>query len=206
MDLPTNAEVYCSDDFAGISTYIIGNPANHQLTHLVVQSDLPPARDYLVPIEQVDSTSLHRVNLKCTREEFIQFKLFKNEEFIPTDVPGHLSWPFDLPLPEASLETTGYIPVEHLNIPQGELALRCGTQVNATDGYLGQVEDLLINPNNMQITHLVLLKQHLVEKRIITIPVSQVEYVDEDENTVFLKLDRKSVEALPTTAVLHWPL
>ncbi len=44
IDLPTKAEVHCSDGPAGRSTYVIFNPKNHQMTHLVVQSNRPPFR------------------------------------------------------------------------------------------------------------------------------------------------------------------
>ena len=83
------------------------------------------------------------------------------------------------------------------------MAVRRGAQVEATDGYVGQVDELLINSNNMQVTHLVLLERHLLEHREITIPVSQIDRVDED--TVYLKLDRQSVEQLPTTPIQRWP-
>jgi uncharacterized membrane protein len=68
---------------------------------------------------------------------------------------------------------------------------------------VGQVDELLINSNNMQVTHLVLLERHLLEHREITIPVSQIERVYDD--TVYLKLDRPSVDQLPTTPIQRWP-
>jgi sporulation protein YlmC with PRC-barrel domain len=74
--------------------------------------------------------------------------------------------------------------------------------VEATDGYVGQVDELLINSNNMQITHLILLERHIFQKREITIPVSQIDHVFEDR--IYLKLDRKSVEELPTATVQRW--
>jgi uncharacterized membrane protein len=54
----------------------------------------------------------------------------------------------------------------------------------------------------MQVTHLVLLERHIFNNREITIPVSQIDRVD--ENTVYLKIDRHSVEQLPTTPVQRW--
>jgi sporulation protein YlmC with PRC-barrel domain len=90
-----------------------------------------------------------------------------------------------------------YIPLKRQNVPPGEIAVQRGVRVEATDGYVGQVEELLINSNNKQVTHLVLLERHNLKKREITIPVSQIDRVDED--TVYLKLDRQSVEMLPTT-------
>jgi hypothetical protein len=71
--------------------------------------------------------------------------------------------------------------------------------VEATDGYVGQLDELLINAKDMQVTHLVLLVRHLFEGKEITIPVSQIDHID--QGTIYLKLDRQSVEALPTTLI-----
>lgn len=76
--------------------------------------------------------------------------------------------------------------------------------MEATDGSIGWVEELLINANNMQITHLVLREQHFLKKREITIPVSLIDRVD--ETTIYLKVNRRSVEALPTTPIQRWQL
>ncbi len=202
INLPTNAEVNCSDGGAGFVTYIVSNPINRQMTHLVVKSDTPPFQEFLLPIEQVEETTPSLIKLKCSQEDFLQMELFKYEEYLPTEVPNHLSWPYCLPLPGAIPEEVNYIPVEYQNIPRGELAVRRGAWVEATDATIGQVEELLINAKNMQVTHLVLLEQHFLMKREITIPVSLIDYVD--ETAIYLKVNRQTVEALPTTPIQRW--
>jgi hypothetical protein len=97
-----------------------------------------------------------------------------------------------------------YVPVKHQNVPPGELAVWRGAKVEATDGYVGQVDELLINSTNMKASHLVLVERHIFERREITIPVSQIDLVNED--TIYLKLDRKSIEELPTTPIQRWRL
>ena len=203
IDLPTNAEVYCSDEAAGFSTYLIVNPVERTITHLVVESDLPPNYEYLVPVELVEETTPYCIHLKCTLEAFEQMKRFKVEEFIPTQMPTHLAWPYCIPVPETP-ENANYILVEHQNIPKDEFAVRRGAGVEATDGYIGQVDELLINSHNMQVSHLVLRERHILKHREITIPVPQIDHVD--ENTVYLTLDRQSVEDLPTTPIQRWSL
>lgn len=206
IDLPVQAEVHCSDGIAGRSTYLIGSPVNRQITHLVVQSFLPPFHEYLVPIDQVEETTDSRITLKCTRDDLNQMELFVYEEYIPSELPGYLQWPdpHDVPAINGySLEPVStFIRVKRQNIPEGELALRRSARVEATDGYVGQVDELLIDSNNLQVTHLVLLERHIFHKREITLPVSQIDHID--ENTIYLKLDRQSIEALPTTPVQRW--
>jgi uncharacterized membrane protein/sporulation protein YlmC with PRC-barrel domain len=203
IDLPTKAEVHCSDGVAGRSTYVIVNPANRQMTHLVVKSEWPPFHEVLVPLDQVEETTSDLIRLKCTRNDLNKMGPFEVEEYIRTEMPGYLSWPYLLPMGLYPEEVVKYIPVKRRNIPQGEFAVRRGARVEATDGHVGQVDELLINSNNQQVTHLVLLERHILTNREITIPVSQIDRVGED--TVYLKLDRQSVEMLPTTPVQRWP-
>ena len=200
IDLPTKAKVHCSDGAAGRSTYVIGNPINHQITHLVVKSNRPPFHEYLVPVDQVEETTPDLIKLKCTRNDLNQMEPFEYEEYTRTEYPNYPAWTYVVP-PEGEYyeQVVDYVPMKRQNIPQGELAVRRGARVEATDGYVGQVDELLIDSNTMQVTHLVLLTRHIFKQREITIPVSQIDYVDED--TIYLKLDRQSVEALPTTPI-----
>lgn len=198
IKIPAKADVYCADGIVGRTTYIIGNPINAEITHLVVQSLRPPFQQYLVPISQITRTTNSLIQLKCTRDALGQMQLFQYEEYIRTELPGYVLWE-DVPaIPGLTTEpVTSFIPVRRQNIPVGELAVRCSARVEATDGYVGQVDELLINSKNMQITHFVLLERHIIQKKEITIPMSQVDQIDED--MIHLKLDRQSVEEMLTT-------
>jgi hypothetical protein len=220
IDLPTKAEVHCSDGPAGLSTFVIGKPTNREITHIVVKSFRPPFHEYLVPVEEVKETTDRRIRLKCTRDELIKMKPFQYEEYLPSEFPDYLSGPYDLlerayftadgvsmgyfqPGPWGHMnEEISYTAMKRQNVPQGEFALQRGARVQATDGYVGQLDELLINSNNMQVTYLVLLEGHIFPKREITIPVSQIDRIE--EGTIYLKLDRQSVEALPTTPMQRW--
>jgi hypothetical protein len=203
IDLPTKAEVHCSDGAAGLSTYVIGNPINHQITHLVVKSIRPPFHETLVPVDQVEETTNNQIKLKCTRDDLNKMEPFEVEEYRRTEMPGYLYWTHVQPaVVDMTDEVEFYIPVKRQNVPAGEFALQRGARVEATDGYVGQIDELLINSNSMQVTHLVLLERHIFQKREITIPVSQIDHIDED--TIYLKLDRQSIEELPTTPIQRW--
>jgi hypothetical protein len=203
IDLPTKAEVHCSDGAAGRSTYVIGNPTNRQITYLVVKSYRPPFREYLVPVDQVEETTDDRIKLKCTREDLNKMEPFEYEEYAPTEFSDYLDWPselYDVAIPWNHMkEDLPYYDVKRQNIPAGELALQRGARVEATDGFVGQVDELLINAKDMQVTHLVLLERHIFQKREIAVPISQIDHIE--GGTVYLKLDRRSVEALPTTPI-----
>jgi uncharacterized membrane protein len=100
------------------------------------------------------------------------------------------------------------IPVEVEHVPLGEIAVRRGTLVEATDGYVGDVAELLVDPGKGEITHFVLQEGHLWGKKEVTLPLSAIDRVEEE--TVYLKLDKKAVESLPSVPVKRhygfwWP-
>ena len=87
------------------------------------------------------------------------------------------------------------VAVEDERIPPGEMAVRRGAEVRATDGYVGRVDEFVIDPEDNHITHLVLREGHLWGKKELTLPLSAVDRLD--EYVVELKLDKKTVKSLP---------
>ena len=77
--------------------------------------------------------------------------------------------------------------------------MRRGTRVEATDGYVGKVDEFVVNPENGHITHLVMREGHLWGKKDVIIPFRR--WVITREDTVFLKLDKHQIESLPTFPV-----
>ena len=98
-------------------------------------------------------------------------------------------WPYTAPESEI-------ITIRHEHTPPGELAIRRGLPVLAIDGPVGRVDDFLIDPQNQSITHLILQEGHLWGKKDVTIPIEQINDIDED--AVHLKLSKEEVGALPT--------
>lgn len=197
MDIPVHAEVQCADGPCGRSTYIILNPTTDQLTHLVVKHEQPPHAEWLVPIEQVEEATPDLIRLRCTGNELEEMEPFIETEFIRVTVPeyasdSYMAWPYVIP-------KTVTRTVKHEHIPPGELAVRRGARVEATDGHAGRVDEFLVNPSDCHITHLVLREGHLWGQKDVAIPVSEIGYIE--ENTVYLKLDKHSIEALPTIPI-----
>ena len=191
MDVPTNAQVYCADEPCGRSTYVILNPVTDELTHLVVQQESFPPTNRLVPVGLIAESTQHRILLRCTKRELSSMPPFTETEFIQPadgDTDPLMMWPYAVP--ESAAMT-----LEHERIPLGELAIRRGARVDATDGHVGQVDEFLVDPETCHITHLVMREGHLWRTKDIAIPVSQIERIDED--TVHLKIDKADIAALP---------
>jgi len=69
MDIPINAQVLCSDGPCGTSSYIILNPTNERVTHLVVKENRDPYRERLVPVDLIAGSTANEIRLGCSREE-----------------------------------------------------------------------------------------------------------------------------------------
>jgi len=197
MDIALNAEVYCADGLCGRSTHVILKPTTEKVTHLVVREKQWPHTEFLVPMAAVTATTPDSINLSCTRSELADLQPFVETEYVKVDIPRYAGGMY-LMEPYAYLEPE-MLPVEHEAIPAGELAVRRGTRVEATDGHVGQVDEFLINPADERITHLVLREGHLWGQRDVTIPVSEIDHIVED--AVYLKLDKRSVEVLPAIRI-----
>jgi sporulation protein YlmC with PRC-barrel domain len=197
MDIPVDADVYCNNRVCGRCTHIVLNPVTEQVTHVVVQEKRLPQAERLVPIDHVIETNPQLIRLRCSEDELANMEEFAQTQFIPSTIPSYTGmsytmWPYAIHEPII-------VPVRHEHIPPGELAVRRGAWVEAADGHVGQVDEFLVDPASGHITHLVLCEGHLWGQKDVTIPVSQIDHIEED--TVYLKLDKQRIEALPTVPV-----
>ncbi len=195
MDIPLNVDVHCSDGRCGRSTHIVINPTTEQVTHVVIKEQWPSPNERIVPVGWIAATTREVIVLNHTREQFAQLDPFNQTDFIQRDVPHFaadpsltLVWPYTVPAKKIIEDTVRMIPPE-------ELAVRRGARVRATNGRIGQVDEFLIDPENGYISHLVLREGLPWDKKHVTIPISDIERIE--ENIVYLKLDKKSVKALP---------
>jgi sporulation protein YlmC with PRC-barrel domain len=199
MDIPLNAKVSCLDGPCGKSTYLVLMPTTEEITHVVVRNHSFPETEYLVPVGRIAESTPETIQLNCNHEELSKMPVFNQVEFIPSGLNGtygiySMLWPYSTP-------GVGFIEIDSKQIPANELAIRRGASVEATDGHIGRVDEFLINPIDNAITHLVLREGHLWGQKNITIPMSQIDRIE--ENTVWLKLDKQRIEALPAIPIHH---
>ncbi len=213
VDIPMDASVECTDGVCGRSVYLVVNPIDQKVTHLVVKETLYPHTERIIPAALITQTAANLIQLKCTKQEFSGQEEFVHTEYIKSTVPPLLAEPpyFGPPfsygrysLPYAVPAASGYVTVHHKRIPAGELAVRRGAHVKATDGRIGQVDEFLLDPATQHITHLILREGHLWGQRDVVIPVSDIDHIEED--VVLLKLDKRGVEALPAIPIRRWSI
>jgi sporulation protein YlmC with PRC-barrel domain len=212
VEIPINAKVECIDGVCGHSAYVLINPVIDQVTHLVVKENSSPHTEFVVPVDFVTETIAGTIRIRCSRKDLQKMDPFIKTTFIEEKVPSnYLSygrgygnmlssnyyWPY------TTNKNSMQIPVENCQIPPGELAIHRGTRVEATDGYIGTVDEYVINPENNHITHLVMREGHLWGKKDVIVPLSAMGEIR--ENTVFLRIDKHQIELLPTFPLQrHW--
>ena len=208
MEIPLNVQVECTDVVCGSSEYVLIYPLNNQVTHLVVKEDSFPNTEYIIPVDLVTKTIAETIQLRCSKAELKKMHPFIRTSFIEEKIstmnPGYTGEMIaSYYLPYVTFERTVEVAVEHQQIPLGELALSRGTRVEATDGYVGKIDEFVVNPENDHITHLVMREGHLWGKKDVIIPLSAMGNTHDD--TVFLNLDKHQIEALPTFPLhRHW--
>ena len=85
-------------------------------------------------------------------------------------------------------------------IPLGEVAVRRGDQVHATDGAIGRVQGLVVDPGDHHVTHVLLQEGHLWGRKEVAIPIRAVTGVD---NGIRLSITKQEVQGLPPVDVDH---
>ncbi|MBK9602803.1 MAG: PRC-barrel domain containing protein [Anaerolineales bacterium] len=206
MEIPLNAQVECTDGVCGHSVYVLINPIIDQVTFLIVKEDTPPNTEYMVPVEFVAETIVNTIRLSCdlarlrTMDPFVQTEFIQEKALDYAGYGGGISGMGSFYyMPYITSEVSVQVPVEHQQIPLGELAVHRGTRVEATDGHVGHVDEFVVNKVDGSITHLVMREGHLWGQKDVIIPLSALGETRED--TVFLNLDKQQIESLPAFPV-----
>jgi sporulation protein YlmC with PRC-barrel domain len=192
------ADVRCTDGACGTLSRVVVDPVAREVTHLLVQprQEHEPAR--LVPLGLVTSAA-GEVGLSCTSAEFGRLDPGQETRFIAGDAdlvdyrPGDIVfWPhYGYRGARGDLVTSDTIPV-------GEVEVYRGEHVHATDGTIGRVEGLVIDPQSRHVTHMLLQKGHLWGHQDVAIPISAVTRA---EDRIEVNLTRQQVHDLPPVDV-----
>ncbi len=202
------ADARCTDGICGEVSRIVVDPVARAITHLVVEPKGRKGLGRLVPVGVVDVTG-GEVRLRCTVADFEKLDSAEETQFVP-GTRGYaaygpeqvLSWPY------ASLGGGPSVDGETVNgvsgtitydaIPLGEVAVRRGQHVHATDGDIGLVDGLVIDPRNHHVTHVLLQEGHLWGRKEVAIPINAVTDFDDG---IRLDLTKQEVQDLPPVSI-----
>lgn len=202
MDISINASVHCPDGPVGHIISVIINPQDQNVTHLVVETKTFPKEARMVPVNLVAEATPTTINLKCKRADVGKLDQFFEHEFVKVNMPmlkyaplSYVVWPYAEP-------ETNYTDIIHEHIPPGELAVRRGAEIDATDGPVGKVDAFLIDPQYGNITHLILKEGHLWGKKDVMVPITAIDTIE--ENCVSLNIDKTTIAELPLIPIKRW--
>jgi hypothetical protein len=199
-------EVSCTDGVCGRLSRVVIDPVGPQLTHLVVEPAHHPDRARLVPIDLVDQDA-DGIRLHCDTAHFELLEDAQETEILPAaadqfayEADHGASLPY-FPLGVAgrgALGPAADVPkprtVTYDRVPAGEVDVRRGQPVHATDGEIGRVRGLVVDPRDHQVTHVLLDEGHLWGKKQVALPIGNVTDVRQG---VQLDLSKDEVRNLP---------
>ncbi len=193
--------VACSDGRCGAVSRVVVDPVARAVTHIVVEPEHRSGLGRLVPLDLIESGS-DGVRLGCTLAQFDRLPHAEETDFLPggsgyEDYEAHESyyWPYygieggaDPMVANAS----GIVTRDTL--PPGEVGIRRGDRVHATDGEIGKVEGLAIEPASRHVTHVILQEGHVWGRKQVAIPIGAVERMDDG---ISVSLTKREIEELP---------
>jgi sporulation protein YlmC with PRC-barrel domain len=204
------AGVSCADGACGEVTRVVINPVTRELTHLVVEPAGRRGLGRLVPLGLADATG-GEIQLRCTIAEFEKLDPAEETQFVP-GTKGYaaygpeqvLSWPWSSLGETAAVEGDSVAGISETvtydTVPLGEVAVSRGDRVHATDGEIGHVEGLVIDPRNHHVTHVLLQEGHLWGRKEVAIPISAVTGADDG---IRVSLTKDGVRDLPPVDIDH---
>jgi sporulation protein YlmC with PRC-barrel domain len=205
------AHVEGTDGRCGKLEGVVIDPVKGALTHLIVKPERHKGLGRLVPIGDVESDG-DPIRLNCTVAQFQGLDEGEEMHFLaPSDDAQALSegrsytWPHygaglaggmgagamsDI---ELGQHGTPQPFVEDV-VPLGEVEVRRGDPVHATDGYIGSVHGLVIDRGNYHVSHVLLEEGHLWGRKQVAIPISTTQKI---QGTIRVDLTKDEIERLP---------
>jgi sporulation protein YlmC with PRC-barrel domain len=203
------SEVACSDGVCGELVRVVLDPVARAITHIVVEPRHRRDGSRLIPVDQVESAG-QQIRLKCTKSEFNGFDYADDTDFLPSAGGpfGYqrgevVRWPyFRLSVGSGGGEITHTGPYveSYDHVPLGDVEVKRHDHVHATDGTIGQVHGLVIDPSDYHVTHFLLEEGHLWGEKTVAIPISAVARVGDG---VRISLTKDQVRDLPPVDIDH---
>jgi sporulation protein YlmC with PRC-barrel domain len=207
MPFRIGAGANCTDGVCGQVSRIIVNPVAREVTHLVVDPKHRDGPRRFVPVDLVDATT-GQIRLRCTLAEFQTLQPAQETEVVPDLDPTGRDHP-ESPANRGNwLGRSPFMRVAHApqevtvdSVPSGEVDVRRDLTVCATDGEMGQVQGLVVEPGSHRVTHVLLREGHRPSRKEVAIPIGAVTKIG--TLLLHLSLTKHQVEGLPPVVIDH---
>lgn len=197
-EIAVNARVECQDGACGQVITVIVDRQTRRVTHLVLEDETLPYKPYqrMVPLDQVSEATRDVVRLGCTRNDVARMQHFIETHYIKkTEHSYSVYQGGEGASSDASDVLATYSTFDEEKIPEGAVAIKPGTAVVATDGHVGEVSDLIMDPESGVVTHVGLQTGGPTGKEEVSLPLAAIDHVSGD--TVYLRLSKAAIAQLP---------
>jgi sporulation protein YlmC with PRC-barrel domain len=201
-DLNIGATVHCEGDVCGRLAKVVVDTYTQRITDLIVAGRLPLSTDRVVPIDAVERADNDDVHLSLSTDELKAYPEYRDVEYTEPssgvqegayqrgDVRCYnmtYTYACEMPVvPRVRHEVQAGVDADRVVIGRGMRVLNA-------HGEVARVDHVLIDPENDEITHLV-LRRGLVPRY----PILPIEEVDEfGDEVVTVDLSEEQVESLP---------
>jgi len=212
------ADVQCADGECGKLTSLVVSPDEDAVTHLVVDQVHGKEPGRLVPLDLVDTglsaSAGGQIRLRCGMAEFDRLVPAETTYSYPGDdgirpggsmaswpdyaPPGVMGGPGLPPDPGPAQEFTVDTVPDQL---PGEDEVPRGQHAHATDGDIGHVRGIAVDPATGRVTFVLLRMGHLWNRKTVFIPRSAVSAVGADG--FYLNITSQDVHHLPHADIDH---
>lgn len=203
MTIALGSDAVYGDGDIGEVLAVVVDPAGRTVTHVVVEPKGRSGLARLVPLDLVDlfGAATGRVPLRCTEAEFQNLDAAEEtlaEFTLGYEVPVQLIPPGWRDAGGPAVEGAAIPRVQEKEtidiVPPGEVEERRGDHVHATDGDIGQLAAIRLDPDSRQVTHVLVREGRVLAHRDVAVPFEKVTGFDDG---IRLSLTRQQVRDLP---------
>jgi len=191
----------------GTLSRVVIDAKTRDVTDIVVDRGLFAGSEKVVPVGLVDRENEDRITLRETNQGVDDFLNYETTQYIPVDRRDapyeNIETSYWYPPTNLQIHTGGVMPGPfpdralhtESSIPEGRVTISQGAQViSADEKHVGNVEQVIVDSENNNATHLVVGKGFLLKEHKL-VPVLWVTQVGEDK--VYLSVEASLFDRLP---------
>jgi hypothetical protein len=213
MQFTIGAKVSGTDGVFGRLIWVVADRRTSPwvVTHLVVEPAHRSGLGRFVPLDLVAGVDpdTGAITLNCTADQFERLESGEETQYIPGSEAYPLFGPTqflaapyytsDVSIMGDEVPFTAQTVTADAPLPSVHDVAVHPVPVHATDGQIGHVEGMVIDPRTHQVTHMLLQEGHLWGRKDVAIPLAAV--LDVDDDGLRLTLTKQDVGELPPVPV-----
>ena len=192
----------------GTLLHVVIDVKTKEVTDIVVERGLLGGPDKVIPVDALNLARESELQLLETDQSLDDFQDYKTTQYVSTESaearyeqtrasywypPTDLSRP--VPREGGVLPGTAKESMPITSLPDEHVAVTKGAQVfSADEQHLGNVEEVIFNSDNNQLSHFVIGKGFLFKEHKL-VPAHWVDTVNEDK--IYLSVEARLFEGLP---------